>query len=52
MTTDKVNATFRLNYDRLYVASMRANDAAESAAIDAKLAALNAWRTTQLERAA
>lgn len=35
------SAAYRKAYDRLYVASMRANDAAECAEIERKLAALN-----------
>ena len=48
MTADQINAKYRKDYDRLYVASMMANDAAECAKIDASLAALNCWRDKQL----
>lgn len=48
MTRDQINAKYRRDYDKLYVASMMANDAAESEKIDASLAALNKWRENQL----
>lgn len=48
MTRDQINAKYRRDYDRLYVRSMQANDAAESELIDARLAALNHWREVQL----
>lgn len=48
MTADQINAKYRAKYDKLYVASMMANDAAESEKIDASLAALNCWREKQL----
>lgn len=48
MTRDQINAKYRRDYDRLYVASMQANDAAESDKINARLAALNKWRENQL----
>lgn len=39
---DAAAKTYRRIYDRLYVASMKANDAAECEKIDATLAAANA----------
>lgn len=48
MTADQINAKYRRDYDRLYVASMKANDALESARIVERLAALNKWRENQL----
>ena len=48
MTRDQIDAKYRRDYDRLYVASMMANDAAESEKIDATLAALNKWRENQI----
>jgi len=48
MTADQINAKYRAKYDKLYVASMMANDAAECDKINAALAALNKWRENQL----
>lgn len=48
MTKDQINAKYRRDYDKLYIASMKANDAAESDRINARLAALNCWRDKQL----
>lgn len=48
MTRDQINAKYRRDYDRLYIASMKADSAEESERIDGRLAALNTWRDRQL----
>lgn len=48
LTRDQINAKYRRDYDRLYVRSMQASSAEESAAIDERLTGLNHWRKVQL----
>lgn len=48
LTEAQINAKYRRDYDLLYVASMKANDAAESDRINERLSALNHWRKVQL----